>query len=142
MMKKDGGLWYHCEFRKLNEVTCKDVYPLPCVEESLDALGNARVFSNLALTSGYFQVAVEEQDREKTTMTTLFGLLEWTHMPFDLSNTFTMFQKLMEGALEDDILGTLLTYLDITVFSRYFKSHMEKLDCLHTFEGSWLETET
>lgn len=56
------------------------------MEESLDALGKAKLFSTLDLTAGYFQVAVSESDQEKTTVTTPFGLFEWTRMPFGLCN--------------------------------------------------------
>ncbi len=58
VIKKDGGVRFFCDYRRLNQVTFKDAYPLPHVEESLDALGNAQVFSTLDLTAGYFQVAV------------------------------------------------------------------------------------
>ncbi|XP_065435190.1 uncharacterized protein LOC135977995 [Chrysemys picta bellii] len=133
VIKKDGGVRFCCDYRKLNEVTHKDAYPLPRVEESLDALGSARVFSTLDLTSGYFQVAVEERDREKTAVTTPFGLFEWTRMPFGLCNAPATFQRLMEGVLGDYILDTLLIYLDdVIVFSKDFESHMEKLDLVFT----------
>ncbi|XP_029766793.1 uncharacterized protein LOC113406182 [Terrapene carolina triunguis] len=133
VIKKDGGVRFCCDYRKLNEVTHKDAYPLPRVEESLDALGSARVFSTLDLTSGYFQVAVEERDRKKTAVTTPFGLFEWTRMPFGLCNAPATFQRLMEGVLGDYILDTLLIYLDdVIVFSKDFESHMEKLDLVFT----------
>lgn len=66
VMKRDGSVRFCCDYRRLNSVTHKDAYPLPRVEESLDALGQACLFSSLDLTSGYCQVAVEEQDQEKT----------------------------------------------------------------------------
>ncbi|KAL1260059.1 hypothetical protein QQF64_007886 [Cirrhinus molitorella] len=66
VIKKDGSIRFCCDYRRLNKVTCKDAYPLPRVEESLDALGNAQLFSTLDLTSGYFQVAMSEEDRAKT----------------------------------------------------------------------------
>ncbi len=74
--KKDGRVRFCCDYRRLNQVTCKDAYPLPRVEESLDALGNAQLFSTLDLTADYFHVAVSEKDREKTAVTTPFGLYE------------------------------------------------------------------
>ncbi len=129
VIKKDGGVRLFCDYRRLNQVTFKDAYPLPRVEESLDALGNAQVFSTLDLTAGYFQVAVNESDREKTAVTTPFGLYEWTRMPFGLCNAPATFQRFMGAALGDLAFDILLIYLDdIIVFSVDFKSHCEKLE--------------
>lgn len=122
-----------CDYRKLNQATCKDAYPLPRVEELLDALGNAKLFSTLDLTSGYFQVELHADDREKTAVTTPFGLYEWTRMPFGLCNAPATFQRLMESILGDFIFDALLIYLDdIIVFSRDFGSHLEKLHLVFT----------
>ncbi|RXN16347.1 Transposon Ty3-I Gag-Pol poly [Labeo rohita] len=129
VIKKDGGVRFCCDYRRLNQVTFKDAYPLPRVEESLDALGNAQFFSTLDLTAGYFQVAVSESDREKTAVTTPFGLFEWTRMPFGLCNAPATFQRLMGVALGDLAFDVLLVYLDdIIVFSVDFKSHCERLE--------------
>lgn len=129
VVKKDGSVRFCCDYRRLNQVTCKDAYPLPRVEESLDALGNAQLFSTLDLTAGYFQVAVSERDREKTAVTTPFGLFEWTRMPFGLCNAPATFQRLMGVVLGDLAFEVLLIYLDdIIVFSRDFKSHCERLE--------------
>ncbi len=129
VIKKDGGVRFCCDYRRLNQVTFKDAYPLPRVEESLDALGNAKLFSTLDLTAGYFQVAVSESDREKTAVTMPFGLFEWTRMPFGLCNAPATFQRLMGAALGDLAFDVLLIYLDdIIVFSEDFKSHCERLE--------------
>lgn len=129
VMKKDGTVRFCCDYRKLNSVTHRDAYPLPRVEESLDALGQARLFSSLDLTAGYFQVAVEEKDQEKTAVTTPFGLFQWTRMPFGLCNAPASFQRLMESVLGDLAFDVLLVYLDdVLVFSKDFSSHLEWLD--------------
>ncbi len=87
------------------------------------------MFSTLDLTAGYFQVAVNESDREKTAVTTPFGLYEWTRMPFGLCNAPATFQRFMGAALGDLAFDILLIYLDdIIVFSVDFKSHCEKLE--------------
>lgn len=129
VVKKDGSVRFCCDYRRLNQVTCKDAYPLPRVEESLDALGNAQLFSTLDLTAGYFQVAVNERDREKTAVTTPFGLFEWTRMPFGLCNAPATFQRLMGVVLGDLSFDVLLIYLDdIIVFSKDFQGHCERLE--------------
>lgn len=133
VVKKDGGIRFCCDYRRLNQITCKDAYPLPRVEESIDALGNARIFSTLDLTSGYFQVAMDSQDQIKTAVTTPFRLFEWTRMPFGLCNAPATFKRLMGVVLGDLTFDTLLVYLDdIIVFSKDFDEHCEKLDLVFT----------
>lgn len=89
-------------------MTCKDAYPLPRVDESLDALGKAQLFSTLDLTSGYFQAAMDEADRAKTAVTTPFGLFKWAGMPFGLCNAPATFQQLMGVVLGDLTFEVLL----------------------------------
>lgn len=129
VLKKDGSVRFCCNYRRLNTVTHRDAYPLPRIEESLDALGNAKLFSSLDLTAGYFQVAVAERDQEKTAVTTPFGLYQWTRMPFGLCNAPATFQRLMTAVLGDLTFDFLLVYLDdVLVFSHDFEDHCTKLD--------------
>ncbi|XP_063794633.1 uncharacterized protein LOC134949857 [Pseudophryne corroboree] len=79
--KKDGTIRFCVDYRKLNSCTVRDAYPLPRIEESLAALGNAKFFSTLDLASGYWQVPVAPQDREKTAFVTPMGLFEFCRMP-------------------------------------------------------------
>lgn len=143
VIKKDGSVRFCCDYRRLNKVTCKDAYPLPRVEESLDALGNAQLFSTLDLTSGYFQVAMSKEDRDKTAVTTPFGLFEWTRMPFGLCNAPATFQRLMGVVLGDLTFDILLIYLDeIIVFSKDFDSHCQRRNCVQPVETTWIEAKT
>ncbi|XP_048107889.1 uncharacterized protein LOC125300211 [Alosa alosa] len=83
LVRKKCGAWRFCvDYRKLNSVTHRDAFPLPRVEESLTNLNAAEFYSTLDLASGYWQVEVEECDREKTAFTTPFGLFEFERMPF------------------------------------------------------------
>ena len=118
------------DYRRLNEQTRKDAYPLPRINEALDSLGGAKIFSSLDLAQGYHQVAIEEEDIQKTAFRAgTGGLYEYVRMPFGLSNSPATFQRLMEAILGDLNYGSLLLYLDdILVFSDTFESHLERLE--------------
>ncbi|TWW67306.1 Retrovirus-related Pol polyprotein from transposon opus [Takifugu flavidus] len=125
--KKDGSLRMCVDYRQLNNKTRKDAFPLPRIEESLDALTGARWFSTLDLASGYNQVPVTEADRPKTAFCTPFGLFEWNRMPFGLCNAPSTFQRLMQRLFGDQQCQSLLLYLDdIVVFSSTVE-HLERL---------------
>ncbi|TWW73497.1 Retrovirus-related Pol polyprotein from transposon 412 [Takifugu flavidus] len=126
--KKDGSLRMCVDYRQLNNKTRKDAFPLPRIEESLDALTGARWFSTLDLASGYNQVPVTEADRPKTAFCTPFGLFEWNRMPFGLCNAPSTFQRLMQRLFGDQQCQSLLLYLDdIVVFSSTVEQHLERL---------------
>ena len=107
--KEDGGTRFCVDYRNLNELTKKDSYPLLRVDRTLDALSGSSWFSTLDLKSGYWQVEVEEQEREKTAFTAGNGLWQFNVMAFGLCNAPATFERLM-----DNILGDLrcLVYLD------------------------------
>ena len=88
------------DYRKLNDVTHKDVYPLPRTEEVLDELGKEQWFSKLDLKSGYWQVVVDFADRQKTAFITQDGMFEFIVMPFGLPAAPTTFQRLMDTVLK------------------------------------------
>ena len=126
--KKSGELRMCVDYRQLNAKTRRDAYPLPRIEESLDALGGAQYFSTLDLASGYNQVSVAEHDRAKTAFCTPFGLYEFNRMPFGLCNAPGTFQRLMERIFGDQSFQTLLLYLDdVVVFSSSFDQHLQRL---------------
>lgn len=127
--KKDGTIRLCVDYRQLNARTRKDAFPLPRIEESLDALAGATLFSTLDLASGYNQVPVAEHDKAKTAFCTPFGLFEFNRMPFGLCNALSTFQRLMERIFGDERFHSLLLYLDdIVIFSTSFESHLQRLE--------------
>lgn len=127
--KKDGSLRFCVDYRRLNAVTVRDSYPIPRMDECIDSLGDERVFSTLDCNSGYWQVQIPEQDRDKTTFVTHHGLFQYTHMPFGLRNAPATFQRAMDIVLSSVKWNFCLVYLDdIVVFSPDAKRHIEHLD--------------
>lgn len=84
--KSNGNITLCVDYRKLNQKTIRDAFPLSRIDESFDALRGAQYFSTIDLASGYHQVAVEEGDRHKTAFSTPFGLYEYLRMPFGVCN--------------------------------------------------------
>lgn len=129
--KKDGSLRLCVDYRLLNSKTRKDAFPLPRIEESLDALSGAHWFSTLDLAAGYNQVPVTEGDKAKTAFCTPFGLFEFNRMPFGLCNAPSTFQRLMERIFGDQHGQSLLLYLDdVVVFSATVTDHIQRLDAV------------
>ena len=126
--KKNGGLRFCMDYRKLNDVTRKDSYPLPCIDESIEALSGAKWFSTLDLKSGYWQVELDPQDKEKTAFSLGNGLWQFTVMPFGLANAPATFERLMEQVLTGLPLNTALIYLDdVLVAGRSFSDQLMHL---------------
>lgn len=126
--KKDGSLRICVDYRKLNSRSTRDAFPLPRIEEALEALGQSKYFSTLDLTSGYWQVEVAERDKHKTAFSTPMGLFEANRMPFGLQNAPSTFQRLMTCCFGDMNFVNLLIYLDdIIIFSATFEEHLERL---------------
>lgn len=97
--KKDNTLRFCVDYRKLNSVTKRDVYPLPRIDDTLDRLRDAKFFSSLDLKSGYWQIEVDERDREKTAFVTPDGLYEFKVLPFGLCSAPATFQRMMDTVL-------------------------------------------
>ena len=84
--KKDGSTRFCVDFRRVNELTRKDAQPIPRIDDTLDAIGDSCYFSTLDLASGYWQVEVNPDDREKTAFSTPFSLYQFRVMPVGLCN--------------------------------------------------------
>lgn len=116
------------DYRRLNQVTIDDKYPLPNIDSILDKLGKAQYFSTLDLAKGYHQILVSEKDIEKTAFVTPAGLYEYVRMPFGLKNAPATFQRLMNEILREYINQICVVYLDdILVFSTTLEEHEKSL---------------
>ena len=127
--KKDGSYRFCADYRKLNLVTVKDVYPLPRIDDALSRLEKTRYFSSMDQQSGFWQIEVAPESREKTAFVTPDGLWQFKKMPFGLCNSPATFQRMMDIVLAGLKWDTCLVYLDdVVIFARSFKEHLEKLD--------------
>ena len=130
--KKDGTIRFCVDFQKLNNRTVLDAYAIPRVEDSLHLLAGSKYFSKLDLRSGYWQVELEEDDKNRTAFQVgNLGFFEFNRMPFGLCNAPATFQRLMERCMGEMNLRDCLIYLDdIIIFSSNFEEHLEKLQAV------------
>ena len=128
VQKKDGPIRFCVDYRKLNQITQKDTSPLQRIDMTLDALHSSQWFSTLDLISGYWQVEVDEGDREKTAFCTTKGLYQFKVMPFGLCNPPATFQNFMDLVLMGLQWSQCLVYLDeIIILGRSFNEHIRNL---------------
>ena len=125
---KDGG-WRMCvDYRLLNSVTKFDCFPLPRLDEALNAFAGATVFSSIDLAMAYHQVPVKLIDVEKTAFITHVGLFEMAKMLFGLCNAPSTYQRLMISILQVLIGRICLAYLDdVIIFSKRRADHVNNL---------------
>ena len=110
--KKDGSIRFCVDYRVLNSLTVKDAYPIPRVDECLDALSGSKWYSSMDLNSGFWQVGLREEDQEKTAFATSLGLFQFTVMPFGLANAPSTFERLVENIFSSLNWVELLLYMD------------------------------
>jgi hypothetical protein len=126
--KKDGTQRICVDYRSLNEVTIKNKYPLPRIEDLFDQMKGASVFSNIDLRSGYHQLKIRESDIPKTAFRTRYGLYEYTMVSFGLTNAPAYFMYLMNKVFIEYLDRFVIVFIDdILVFSRTMEEHEEHL---------------
>ena len=119
------------DYRKLNEKTVGDAYPLPNVTEILDQLGGAKYFSTLDLASGFHQIPVDPASKAKTAFSTPHGHYEFNRMPFGLKNAPATFQRVMDLVLSGLQGIELFVYMDdIVIYADSLDEHARKLKIL------------
>ncbi|GJX46401.1 reverse transcriptase domain-containing protein [Tanacetum coccineum] len=122
--------WRVCiDYRKLNEATCKDHFPLPFMDQMLERLAGNEFYCFLDGFSGYFQIPIDPKDQEKTTFTCPYGTFAYRRMPFGLCNAPRTFQRCMMSIFYDMIEKTMEVFMDdFSVFGDSFSSCLANLD--------------
>ncbi|GJT58660.1 reverse transcriptase domain-containing protein [Tanacetum coccineum] len=122
--------WRVCiDYRKLNEATTKDHFPLPFMDQMLERLAGNKYFCFLDGFSGYFQIPIDPNDQEKTTFTCPFGTYAYRRMPFGLCNAPATFQRCMLAIFHDMIEESVEVFMDdFSVFGNSFDTCLNNLD--------------
>ena len=94
--KKDGTVRFCVDNRNLNAMRLRDAYSIPRMDESIDSLGGAKVFSTLYTSSEYWQILIAPNDREKTVLATHFETIASTSIPFGLENTPETYEQAID----------------------------------------------
>ena len=139
--KKNGEIRFCVDFRYLNSVTVKDAFPLPRIDDTLDALGGAKWFSTFDLQAGFNQLEIDEQSRPLTSFSTMQGQYHFRKLPFGVSQGPAAMQSVIQNVFSNILFDEILAYIDdIIVFSRTFEEHLVRLEhALMRFRSSGLK---
>ena len=129
--QKSGELRFCCDFRPLNDVTVKDAFPSPRIDESLSRIGNTKIFTSIDLAWAFWQIPLKKCDRRKTAFACELGLFEWRRMPFGLCNASATFQRSITRALQKIQQrhgSVVLAYIDdIVIATETIEDHLERI---------------
>ncbi|CAM4615491.1 unnamed protein product [Lepidochelys kempii] len=128
--KPDGTLRFCNNFRKLNEVSQFDAYPIPCIDELVDPLGKAQYLTTLDLTTGYWQIPLAENAKEKTAFSTPNDLFQYTVLLFGLHGAPATFQRLMDKLLQPHAKYATAYLDDIVIHSPDWETHLGKVEAV------------
>jgi putative transposase len=127
--KKDGSPRFCVDYRKINSITRKDVYPLPRIDDIIEQLSGSSWFTKFDLKNGYHQLPISEQDKMKTAFATQDGLFEFNRLPQGLLNSPPTFQRVVNETLGNLRWQMCLAYLDdIVIYSKTFDQHIKDVD--------------
>ncbi|CAF4490419.1 unnamed protein product, partial [Rotaria socialis] len=127
--KKDGSVRFCIDFRKLNNVTTRDAFPMPRIDDIFDHLSQAEYYTTIDFKSGYFQVGLDPKDRSKTAFSTRDQHYQFTVLPQGVTNSPPAFQRIVSQILGPTRWQYSLAYLDdIIIYSPTFDQHLQRLD--------------
>jgi hypothetical protein len=131
VQKKDGSQRMCVDYRSLNDVTLKNKYPLPRIEDLFDQMRGGRIFSKIDLQSGYHQMKIRPLDIPKTAFSTQYGLYEFTVMSFGLTNALAYFMNMMNKVFMEYLDRFIMLFIDdILIYSKSDSEHEEHLRLL------------
>lgn len=129
LIKKKDNSWRFCvDYSALNKVTRHDSYPIPHIDIVLGKLKGCNYFSVFDLASGFWQIPIRQEDKEKIAFGTPIGIFTWNVMPFGLSGAPATFQRIMDDVLSEFAEFCIVYFDDIMVFSKTFNDHLKHLD--------------